>query len=142
MITAQSLILNLLFRWTCCGNTGIGYRCEHHGTGPRPCSCEDCMYVSCEQDRVAYTPLIIPASTGKPIAAELFNDAIAQRHGLTLSRGPDERSYDPKISPFELLERGFAEARYMLCGRLQGGNDMPSGNEDSASSSWETLLSM
>jgi hypothetical protein len=31
------------FRWTCCGADGsVEYGCDHHGTGPRPCTCDFC----------------------------------------------------------------------------------------------------
>lgn len=31
------------FRWTCCGTDGsMSYGCDHHGTGPKPCTCDFC----------------------------------------------------------------------------------------------------
>jgi hypothetical protein len=31
------------YRWTCCGMQGdMNYGCDHHGTGPKPCSCDFC----------------------------------------------------------------------------------------------------
>jgi hypothetical protein len=34
------------FRWTCCGQDAYTKRgCDHHGPGPKPCSCDFCMFV-------------------------------------------------------------------------------------------------
>jgi hypothetical protein len=35
------------FRWSCCGlDDSMAYGCDHHGTGPKPCSCDFCRCVS------------------------------------------------------------------------------------------------
>ncbi|KIY69942.1 hypothetical protein CYLTODRAFT_392887 [Cylindrobasidium torrendii FP15055 ss-10] len=64
------------FRWTCCGTTGdMSYGCDHHGTGSRPCTCDFCRM-------------------GKPLPDRIYDMNKAPRRGLTLSRGPDPRSYN------------------------------------------------
>lgn len=36
----------LSFRWTCCGTDGgMVWGCDHHGTGPQPCTCDFCKLV-------------------------------------------------------------------------------------------------
>lgn len=31
------------FRWTCCGTSGaMKWGCDHHGSGPKPCTCDFC----------------------------------------------------------------------------------------------------
>ncbi|KAF2665597.1 hypothetical protein BT63DRAFT_377316 [Microthyrium microscopicum] len=64
------------FRWTCCGTIGdMKYGCDHHGTGPRPCTCDFCHM-------------------GKPLPDRLYSKETITRKGLTLSRGPDPRSFN------------------------------------------------
>ncbi|KII86930.1 hypothetical protein PLICRDRAFT_113878, partial [Plicaturopsis crispa FD-325 SS-3] len=61
------------FRWTCCGMSGdMPYGCDHHGTGPRPCTCDFCR-------------------GGKPLPDSIYKEPSSSRKGLTLSRGPDPR---------------------------------------------------
>ncbi|KAI1646304.1 hypothetical protein F4815DRAFT_472792 [Daldinia loculata] len=63
------------FRWTCCGMlSDMNFGCDHHGTGPQPCSCDFCH-------------------SGKSLPDDAYKDTVP-RHGLQLSRGPDPRSYD------------------------------------------------
>ncbi|KAF9475463.1 hypothetical protein BDN70DRAFT_883662 [Pholiota conissans] len=63
------------FRWTCCGtDAGMDWGCDHHGTGSKPCSCDFCRM-------------------GKPLPDSIYHKDSASRHGLTLQRGPDPRSF-------------------------------------------------
>ncbi|KDR72151.1 hypothetical protein GALMADRAFT_126628 [Galerina marginata CBS 339.88] len=63
------------FRWTCCGtDAGMDWGCDHHGTGSRACTCDFCR-------------------SGRPLPNSIFNEKNASRHGLTLLRGPDPRSF-------------------------------------------------
>ncbi|KAJ7497606.1 hypothetical protein FB451DRAFT_1018170 [Mycena latifolia] len=65
------------FRWTCCGtHARMAHGCDHHGTGTCPCTCDFCRM-------------------GKPLPSGIFNEQTPFRHGLTLRRGPDPRSYNP-----------------------------------------------
>ncbi|KAF8204539.1 hypothetical protein BJ912DRAFT_938625 [Pholiota molesta] len=64
------------FRWTCCGtDAGMDWGCDHHGTGSRACTCDFCRM-------------------GKALPDNIYNKANASRHGLTLNRGPDPRSFN------------------------------------------------
>ncbi|KAI0853095.1 hypothetical protein F5Y00DRAFT_271587 [Daldinia vernicosa] len=64
------------FLWTCCGllSDMKNFGCDHHGTGPRPCSCYYCHKGESQPD-------------------DIYKNTISRR-GLQLSRGPDPRSYD------------------------------------------------
>ncbi|KAF5337594.1 hypothetical protein D9758_014937 [Tetrapyrgos nigripes] len=63
------------FRWTCCGlDADLDYGCDHHGTGSAPCSCDFCK-------------------SGEPLPDYIWNGESISRKGLTLSRGPDPRSF-------------------------------------------------
>lgn len=64
------------FRWTCCGLVGDeNFGCDHHGKGPKPCSCDFCKM-------------------GKAIPNSIYDERINSPagKGLKLSRGPDPRS--------------------------------------------------
>ena len=65
------------YRWTCCGTSGaMNWGCDHHGTGPKPCSCDFCHM-------------------GKPLPDKIYREDNMERKRLKLSRGPDPRSYNP-----------------------------------------------
>ncbi|KAF8162110.1 hypothetical protein BJ912DRAFT_1006650 [Pholiota molesta] len=64
------------FRWTCCGtDADMNWGCDHHGSGSKPCSCDFCRM-------------------GKPLPDSIYYERNASRHGLTLRRGPDPRSFN------------------------------------------------
>ncbi|KAJ6625844.1 hypothetical protein B0H10DRAFT_2174053 [Mycena sp. CBHHK59/15] len=64
------------FRWTCCGtHARMAFGCDHHGTGSQPCTCDFCRM-------------------GKPLPDSIYNEKTPFRHGLTLRRGPDPRSFN------------------------------------------------
>ncbi|CAG8949196.1 hypothetical protein HYFRA_00004819 [Hymenoscyphus fraxineus] len=66
------------FRWTCCGNDASQtFGCDHHGTGPKPCTCDFCRM-------------------GKPLTDSIFESTSKKQHavGLNLVKGPDPRSYN------------------------------------------------
>jgi uncharacterized C2H2 Zn-finger protein len=72
------------FRWTCCGATlDTPYQCDHHGSGPRPCTCDFC-------------------TGGKPIPQGMRKKTVGN-YGLKLTYGPDPRSYDPLMGSFNLM---------------------------------------
>ncbi|KAF9560651.1 hypothetical protein CPC08DRAFT_665197 [Agrocybe pediades] len=77
------------FRWTCCGTDGgMDYGCDHHGSGPKPCTCDFCRM-------------------GKPLPDKIYNEDSASRHGLQLRRGPDPRSYNSRIAAIATKGRGM-----------------------------------
>lgn len=62
------------FRWTCCELVGSSpYGCDHHGTGPKACTCDFCR-------------------SGERLPDDVYNNPHPSRKGLELSRGPDPRS--------------------------------------------------
>lgn len=72
------------FRWTCCGMTlDVPYQCDHHGSGPRPCTCDFC-------------------SGGMAIPHSMRKKKVGN-YGLKVSWGPDPRSYDPAVGGFNLF---------------------------------------
>ncbi|KAI8962678.1 hypothetical protein F5Y11DRAFT_179343 [Daldinia sp. FL1419] len=76
------------FRWTCCGlASDMNFGCDHHGTGPKPCSCDFCH-------------------SGKPLPDRIYKDTIPRR-GLRLSRGPDPRSFDEVEAGVAASARSF-----------------------------------
>ncbi|TFK99195.1 hypothetical protein BDV98DRAFT_511234, partial [Pterulicium gracile] len=65
------------YRWTCYGMVGdMTYGCDHHGTGPKPCTCDYCR-------------------GGKRLPNHIYNDPHPSRKGLKLPRGPDPRYARP-----------------------------------------------
>ncbi|KAF9037376.1 hypothetical protein BDZ89DRAFT_1061535 [Hymenopellis radicata] len=75
------------YRWTCCGTDGgMSWGCDHHGTGPSPCTCDFCKM-------------------GRPLPDSIYNDGSASRMGLNLSRGPDPRSGNRLAGAFAAMGR-------------------------------------
>jgi len=71
------------FRWTCCGATlDTPYQCDHHGSGPRPCTCDFC-------------------SGGKATPHSTRRKTVGN-YGLNLNYGPDPRSFNPILGGFNL----------------------------------------
>ncbi|KJA21915.1 hypothetical protein HYPSUDRAFT_675475 [Hypholoma sublateritium FD-334 SS-4] len=77
------------FRWTCCGtDAGMNWGCDHHGTGSKACTCDFCKM-------------------GKPLPDSIYNELCASRHGLTLRRGPDPRSFNGAGAAMALAGRSM-----------------------------------
>jgi hypothetical protein len=87
------------FRWTCCGQDAYTKRgCDHHGPGPKPCSCDFCMY---GMPTVCWLLASLRSTSyrmGKPLPPKLYENPEGSAMGLTLSRGPDPRY--AVISPY------------------------------------------
>lgn len=87
------------FRWTCCGLAGdilclrdgvMECGCDYHGTGSMPCQFDFC-------------------ASGKPLSNKIYNIKMASQtaKGLTLSRGPDPRSYNHSKAKMNEMMRGL-----------------------------------
>lgn len=77
------------YRWTCCGTSGdMNFGCDHHGTGPKPCSCDFCH-------------------SGKPLPDGIYKEDKIERKRLNFSRGPDPRSYDPRQAAIANVARAI-----------------------------------
>ncbi|KAK0484892.1 hypothetical protein IW261DRAFT_865427 [Armillaria novae-zelandiae] len=77
------------FRWTCCGMDGsMTFGCDHHGTGPSPCTCDFCKM-------------------GEPLPNSIYHEQSATRMGLRLPRGPDPRSKNSTAGGMASMMRGF-----------------------------------
>lgn len=71
------------FRWTCCGATlDHPYHCDHHGSGPTPCTCDFC--------------------SGGQATPQSIRKKTVGNYGLSLCYGPDPRSYKPGLGEFNL----------------------------------------
>ncbi len=77
------------YRWTCCAISGdMPYGCDHHGTGPKACTCDFCHM-------------------GKPLPNKLINPKLQNRIGLKLSQGPDPRSFNPVSANIDAMMRNM-----------------------------------
>ncbi|KAM0754465.1 hypothetical protein T439DRAFT_321507 [Meredithblackwellia eburnea MCA 4105] len=81
------------FRWTCCGLMGDQTHggCDHHGTGPDPCTCDFCRM-------------------GKPVPLGYRPSNSPGRTGLDLPAGPDPRSYHPGLAAINASARAMLSA--------------------------------
>jgi len=94
------------FRWTCCGTEGGMKRgCDHHGTGSRPCTCDYCRCICIFRSSFSVIwaefnmmAALILSRMGKPLQDSIFKERSQTRHDLTLSHGPDRRSFHPSLS--------------------------------------------
>jgi len=79
------------FRWTCCGTRDEQqFGCDHHGRGPKPCTCDFCQ-------------------AGKPIPDKFHAERLnsPEGHGLDLPRGPDTRSYNSAAAGIAVVARSL-----------------------------------
>ena len=95
------------FRWTCCGtNAEMKLGCDHHGTGSKPCSCDFCK---CVWRFFFFFPrvliAIVPSRMGKPLPDSIYKERCQTRHGLKLLRGPDPRSFHPRMAQVSAMAR-------------------------------------
>ena len=100
------------YRWTCCGTDGsMTFGCDHHGTGPNPCTCDFCRYVlislRSRHGDTCLTRHSFLRSMGKPLPDSVYNDPEPSRRGLRLARGPDPRSFNAGIGAITALGRAL-----------------------------------
>lgn len=88
------------FRWTCCGtNVGIDWRCDHHGTGSKPCTCDFCRRVALICYRVpALDDIVLDLGLESHCWIASIIIKSAARHGLKLRRHPGRHFFHAGIT--------------------------------------------